>query len=170
MIRKPVNEYIYKLLIVLLSLSILPSANSQSGWQEVKSDLINPYTTSDIDALAVNRKTNIIYTNSRSGVVQWNGSGWTELSKKASGLNPDAPILTMATDKSGNVYTAGWFTNDAGYLYVARWEGSKWSELSGHNSLKETGNIEAIVADNGGNIYAAFMQPGAVSMTRGNGM
>jgi hypothetical protein len=53
------------------------------------------------------------------------------------------------------VYAAGSFRNTLGEYYVAKFNGSSWSELgSGANSLKANGVINSIVVTNSGMIYA----------------
>ncbi len=58
-------------------------------------------------------------------------------------------------DSKGNLYIGGFFTNDSGNYYVAKWDETGWSELGGFNSLQATGCILTITGDNDGNIFAA---------------
>ncbi|CAF4576832.1 unnamed protein product [Rotaria sp. Silwood1] len=60
----------------------------------------------------------------------------------------------MFPEASGNVYVSGAFTNSNGKFYVAKWNGTGWSELGGSNSLAANNSIGAICSDPAGNIYA----------------
>ncbi len=69
------------------------------------------------------------------GVAKWDGTRWSELGSGNNGIHAIFYILTLCTDREGNVYAAGYFPNAAGYYYVAKWDGSGWSELgSGSNA------------------------------------
>jgi hypothetical protein len=55
-------------------------------------------------------------------VAKWDGITWTELGGNAgNALNANDNIFSVAVDPSGNVYTGGMFTNEAGKMYVAKW-------------------------------------------------
>ena len=62
-------------------------------------------------------------------------------------------IQSICSDLKGNIYAAGYFTNSIGKAYVAKFDGTKWSELIGKTTLDAT-SISEIVCDKGGNIYA----------------
>lgn len=78
---------------------------------------------------------------------------WDELigSKALSALQ--IPIGTICSDKFGNIYAAS--RNNSGNYYVAKFDGTSWSELGGINSLKANSVISSICTDNKGNVYAA---------------
>jgi hypothetical protein len=67
-------------------------------------------------------------------------------------------IDRICTDPAGNIYAAGSFTDGANLLagrrYVAKYNGSTWSELGGTNSLDADSIIYVIYCDAVGNIYA----------------
>ncbi|MFT3679528.1 MAG: hypothetical protein QM791_04605 [Ferruginibacter sp.] len=90
-------------------------------------------------------------------VAKWNGSSWSELRSTNSYLNVSARINCITTDPAGNVYVAGQFRNNyaPNYCYVAKWDGTAWSELGGPSALKADDYINAITSDKSGNIYAA---------------
>ena len=85
---------------------------------------------------------------------------WSEL---GSGIGKQGEISTIAIDDTGYVYANG--VNSSGNNFVAKWNGSTWSELGGSNSFTALmgitpnvgigGDIESIVTDNSGNLYAA---------------
>ncbi len=67
----------------------------------------------------------------------------------------DSAIQCVINDKEGNVYVAGSFTNSSGNKYVAKWNGTSWSELGGVNSLGAKGPILYMCIDIKGNVYIA---------------
>jgi len=77
---------------------------------------------------------------------------WSELGIGSHALNANNYIISICTDKSGNVYASGSFTDTNGYYCVAKWDGVSWSELG---ALNANGTIWSICADASGNIYAA---------------
>ncbi|MGE5457892.1 MAG: hypothetical protein ACM3RX_06020 [Methanococcaceae archaeon] len=73
------------------------------------------------------------------------GTGWSALG------NLDlANVYDMYVDKTGNLFVAGAFKNAAGNHYVAKWDGTKWSEVG---TLNINDNILAICGDANGNLY-----------------
>ncbi len=91
-------------------------------------------------------------------VAKYNGTSWSELGG-LNGLAANYEIYTICSDALGNVYTAGEFTNGSSYtngsFYVAKYNGTSWSELGGYNALGANGWIQSISCDVAGNIYAA---------------
>ena len=71
------------------------------------------------------------------------------------GLSANSSISTICSDSSGNIYAAGYFDNSSGKKYVAKWDGTSWSELGGLNGLAANSDIRSICSDASGNIYAA---------------
>jgi hypothetical protein len=92
-------------------------------------------------------------------VAKFNGNGWFELKMGAYGLNANGDVLSICSDKNGNIYAAGKFTNGTsssnGNRYVAKFDGTAWSELGGLNGLSANGDVLSICSDKDGNIYAA---------------
>ncbi len=69
-------------------------------------------------------------------------------------------IFASAIDKNKNLYVAGRFTDSTtsllGNPYVAKWDGTTWSELgTGANALKPNNSIISITTDTANNVYAA---------------
>lgn len=74
-------------------------------------------------------------------------TGW-----KALGTLDIANVYDLYIDKAGMLYAAGAFKNAAGKYYVAKWDGSKWSEVG---TLNINDNVLAITGDASGNLYIA---------------
>ncbi len=93
-------------------------------------------------------------------VAKWNGSNWSETGG-IDALAANASIKTICSDTAGNIYVAGSFTNGSssfsGNNYVAKWDGTKWSEIGGRFTSNIKGSILSICSDVAGNIYAAGM-------------
>ena len=98
--------------------------------------------------------------NGRCYVAKWDGTfpinnKWSELGGP-NGLDASGPIYSVISDSSGNIYAAGSFISGNGSRYVAKWNGTAWSELgSGSNGLNANSTIRSLCADLAGNIYAA---------------
>lgn len=91
-------------------------------------------------------------------VARWDGSYWRILGNLDSlidGSGSGYGILSICSDASGNIYVAGNFSNSFHSRFVAKWDGSSWSELGGVNGLAAQGDIFSLCIDNLGNIYAA---------------
>ena len=90
-------------------------------------------------------------------IAKWDGTKWSELGGVNS-LKANMYIHTICGDNSGNIYTAGEFTNgltsNLGKYYVAQWDGTKWNELGGKNGLAANNMISSICSDALWNIYA----------------
>lgn len=87
-------------------------------------------------------------------------AGWS----KVGDLKANDMIWSLVTDASGNLYAAGYFTNAAGYCYVARWDGTSWSELG---TLKANSGIFALTVDAGGHVYATGQFSNGITPTGG---
>jgi len=64
----------------------------------------------------------------------------------------NASIFTLCFDPAGNLYAGGGFTNSNGKYFVAKWDGSVWTEVGNLNSDH---TISALCSDAAGNIYAS---------------
>lgn len=63
-------------------------------------------------------------------------------------------VTAMCMDVAGNLYAGGAFTNSNGNYFVAKWDGTTWSQLGADLTI-EGGNILSMCIDAAGNIYAA---------------
>ena len=73
-------------------------------------------------------------------------------------LNANVTVNSIVTDKYNNLYAAGGFTDTSGYYYVAKWNGSAWSELlsgTASDSLVRYAGMTSLAVDDSGNVYAA---------------
>jgi hypothetical protein len=77
-------------------------------------------------------------------------SGWTEVKAGNSKLAvPGLNIFSaIAMDDKNNLYVNGYFTDSASRRYIAKWNGSNWSELGPTTSLGL-----ALALDRDGNVY-----------------
>ena len=90
---------------------------------------------------------------------------WSQLGTGSNALNANGEVYTICSDKHGNIYAAGGFTDSTllgriaeGYEYVAKWDGITWSHLGAGNNpmnLFIAGVINTICVDDSGNVYAA---------------
>ena len=89
-----------------------------------------------------------------SFVTKWDGTKWNKLGVGNNTMNAYTPglINSLCIDKNDNIYAAGNFTDSHYNLYVAKWNGTAWSNLMGLNANY---NIISICADDSSNIYAA---------------
>jgi hypothetical protein len=91
-------------------------------------------------------------------------SGWS----KVGDINANNMIWAITADGLGNVYAGGYFTNILGYYYVAKWDGTKWSDIGlnanssihalttdAANNLSAVGGITTGATSEGGNHYVA---------------
>ncbi len=83
-----------------------------------------------------------------SNVLKYDGNKLVQISS----FN-EITLNSIHSDKSGNLYVGGWLRNSNGNYYIAKYDGTSWSELGGSNSLKANGFINSIYSDKAGNIY-----------------
>ncbi|MBA3828462.1 MAG: T9SS type A sorting domain-containing protein [Taibaiella sp.] len=88
-------------------------------------------------------------------VAKWDGTNWSEVGGAvAFNYYHGENIEALAEDAAGNLYATGWFTNSNHKYYVAKWDGTTWSELgTGANSLKANNIIFSLCLDGQGNLY-----------------
>ncbi|MBS1688717.1 MAG: T9SS type A sorting domain-containing protein [Bacteroidetes bacterium] len=96
-------------------------------------------------------------TSAELYVAKWNGTNWSEVGTGvALTYYHGETIYALQEDVSGNLYAAGSFTNSRHKYYVAKWDGTTWSELgNGTNALNANGMIHSMCFDKKGNMYAA---------------
>lgn len=63
-----------------------------------------------------------IFIPNNSYVARWNGNFWDELGQGANALKAKSMIEALISDNTGNIYAAGYFTNDNDKYYVAKYE------------------------------------------------
>jgi hypothetical protein len=136
-----------------------------SSWSVLGGAGIAPYSPIGILSVICDTAGNVYaagdtWHSSGDNVFKWNGTSWSVLGGASSHmLNANGPIWSLCTDKYGNIYAAGDFTDSTPVAqsneYVAKWDGTSWSELgSGSGRLHPNGRIASIASDSYGNIYA----------------
>jgi hypothetical protein len=89
-------------------------------------------------------------------VAKFNGSAWSELGGPNSlSAHAQQQLLSITSDAAGNIYTSGYLMNGSGNYYVAKYNGTAWSELGGTNSLAANNLIDKVCTDTFGNVYTA---------------
>jgi hypothetical protein len=64
-------------------------------------------------------------------------------------------MYTLSSDSANNIYAAGNFKNSSGNRYVAKFDGTSWSELGGTDNLAADGIIFSLCWDKAGKLYAS---------------
>ncbi|MBX3164875.1 MAG: T9SS type A sorting domain-containing protein [Bacteroidetes bacterium] len=130
-----------------------------SSWQRLGKGTGAPivtYSTNNVYAVGGYNPSNLRY------VAQWDGNhSWYELGGQ-NALGANGSIFSLCVDSTGNLYAAGNFKNSSGKPYVAKWNGSQWSQLGGNISnfylypqdMGPSPKISSICSDGQGNIYA----------------
>ena len=86
-------------------------------------------------------------SNGKCFLARWNNGE----QKAVPGSEVNGPIAVLTTD-GNNIFVGGDFTNNSFYHYVAKWDGTSFSELG---NLKANARIIALCTDAAGNVYAA---------------
>ncbi|MDB5281917.1 MAG: hypothetical protein JWO06_992 [Bacteroidota bacterium] len=95
-------------------------------------------------------------------VAKWDGANWTEPGASTTPLHVDSSILVLAHDNAGNIYAGGQFADSTGKKYIAKFNGSGWSNLG---NLNVNANILSIATDAAGNVYAGGVFTDGASKT-----
>ena len=95
-----------------------------------------------------------VYVTGAYSVIKVDPNGsMSQVGTGPNSLNANGFVKALAVDRSGNIYTGGMFFNSSGSRYVAKWNGTTWSELG---SLPDNALVYAIVTDTAGNVYASL--------------
>ncbi len=89
----------------------------------------------------------LFFTTPFYSIAQWSELGGTNSSTF------NYYIQTLTTDAAGNLAAGGFFTNNTGYSFVAKWNGSNWGVLGGTGATFNSG-VNRLTKDGLGNIYA----------------
>ena len=77
---------------------------------------------------------------------------WTKVGTGKNTFTGTFYVNSIQVDALGNIYVAGAFTNANGKYYVAKWNGTAWTEFG---FLNANDIINVIQLDGNGNVYAA---------------
>jgi len=96
-------------------------------------------------------------------VLKRSGSSWTTVGAGIpnAGTGGAPGISHMAVDRTGNIYATGNFRNASGHLYISKWDGTNWIELS--PAAGQFGYISTLYTDSLLNAYAAGSLEGDTS-------
>lgn len=165
-IRSVADDFSAQVVYAAIGSEVFGWKGGTYSWEKLGTDATGLKADGDIYSITADNNHNVYaagwFTNAngRCYVAKYNrgifGNGsWTELGGLNS-LNPSGPIYSVVSDAAGNIYAAGSFISTTGYRYVAKFDGTSWSELgTGSNALKANSAINALCVDSAGNIYAA---------------
>ncbi len=97
-----------------------------------------------------------VYVTAKDRVEKWNGTNWSYVGTNGiptSYVMGADVVNCLAMDNAGNLYAAGKFENSTGYKFVAKWDGTSWTELGGQNTLAANDEIKDIYIDANNNVY-----------------
>jgi hypothetical protein len=157
--KKNTKAQFLKLTIYLFTIIIFP-LNSNAQWQILKDSITESF--SDGIASMVNDVNGNLYVASGKIVYKWDGKYWSKLGGSNYSFNGD--VKKIVKDNSGNIFASGEFTNSKGKFYIAKFDGTAWTEfgiLEGEKFFD--GGIYKMVFDKNDNLYAS------PSLMKGNG-
>jgi hypothetical protein len=137
------------------------------NWHELGTGLNSLNANGFIVSICVDKFHNVyaggLFRNSsgKCYVAKWDGSRWSELGTGSNALNANNWIISVCSDNLGNIYAAGYFTDSltdtTGNVYVAKWDGSRWSKLGASTaySLGQNSVFNSVITDSLGNVYTA---------------
>jgi hypothetical protein len=140
---------LFKIITLITIYNLLPYL-TYAQWVKLPNTNLSP--NDRIDNLIANSN-GILYASQKNYVVKWDGNSWSKLGGVNDTFNGN--VRTIAQDKNGNIYAGGNFTNTKGQYYIAKYNGTTWSEfgvLEGRNLW--FGGIFKIVIDLNGGLYA----------------
>lgn len=123
----------------------------------------NAITAMTVDAsgnvYATGNFTNGTISTGHPYLAKFNGTSWSEVGAGSGALNiPFGDYGNTIAVSGSNVYVAGTFRDAGGKYYVAKYDGSTWSELGGTASFGASvldNPVKSVVVDGSGNVYAA---------------
>ena len=133
------------------------------------SDITQVLADTSGNLYAVGQDNNVLYNY----VLKWDGTSWGKVGTGASAYFANGQIMALCFDKYGNLYAAGAFTDGitdtSGHYYVAKWDGTSWSEIgTGAHALNANNVINTVFVDTFGNVYAAGAFTDSATYAGGN--
>ena len=126
------------------------------------------HTPSQVSSLKADRSGNLYvlgyFPFIGNAVARWADTDWALLA--GGPVNPNGQIDIIGLDSVGNLYASGSFTDPAGNYYVAKWDGSTWSEIGGDGTLTQ---VEQLGVDFHGNVYIGVANQDSTSILRWTG-
>lgn len=108
-------------------------------------------------------------------IAKWDGVSWSAMPGTSGiGVNERVRALAVYDDGSGPaLYVGGEFTEAGGEAaaYIARWDGTSWSTLTGSSGSGTTGPVYSLTTHNDGNgiaLYVGgdFLDAGGITVNR----
>lgn len=122
------------------------------------------YPTDGITAMTFDSADTLYVGTGACDVYSYDGTSWTSLGTPVITTCGTKAIAALAVASNGDLYAAGQFTNANGDEYVAKWDGSSWSQVG----EAFDNPIYTLVFDSSGRLYAGgiFSQtiPGSTSV------
>ena len=135
-----------------------------SNWTSIGGNFTFPITGIVADKLGnLYVRSFSLDANGNPFISKWDGTKWTVLGNipTTTKFSGTCFINHLATDLAGNLYAEGYMTDSNGNRYIAKWDGTKWSELgdiSGiipSSSSGTDGWLASLCTDALGNVYAS---------------
>ncbi|MDB5267652.1 MAG: hypothetical protein JWP58_692, partial [Hymenobacter sp.] len=102
-------------------------------------------------------------------VAKWKGSVWSPLGPGAAN-GVDGTVYALAVGGNGDVYVGGQFNKAGGATanYLARWNGTTWSQLGTSTFNDFNSGVRALAIASNGDLYAAggFTRAGGIAANR----
>ncbi len=148
-------------LMVLLNLSVINPANSQTFTNYTVASTSNQLPGNEVQAIAIDTQGNKWFAHG-CGVSKFDGTSWTNYDTLNSGLLSDI-VTSIAIDAQGNIWVGAidpYWLGDARKHGVSKFDGSTWTSYTTSDGLIN-GYVNAIAIDSHGNKW--FGTDGGVS-------
>ena len=146
-----------KNIAAFIGITLLSTGMYAQGWSEMGIGLAGLNANGQILSLQGDNTGKLyvagafVFSGARN-VYAWGTTHWEQVGA----MNADLWYASMCKDAADNIYTGGSFSNTSGYRYVAKWNGTAWSQLGvSGGALNANDIIWKVAANAAGNIFAA---------------
>jgi len=143
------------------------NATQVAKWNGVSWDSVGPPAVFLAQVVAVQDYQGEVYiggtfaSDSGSSILRWNGTTWRDVGGGLNGSGPAQFVVETLEKFNGELFVGGSFTKSDGDPgnYIARWNGSVWSDIGGGTN----GKVKDMVVYNG-DLYAVgfFTEAGGI--------